>query len=246
MNHLNAADGSTAGADTPAGSVERIAVLLSFSGKGGVEKMVLNLIGALDAQGVGVDLLAIRASGLDGVTLPSGVRLIDLGVRHSALAVFPLARYLRRHRPVAVLAAKDRAIRALVRARSLARVDCRVVGRLGTNLSAALAHKPGWMRKLRVAPMRWIYDKVDHVVCVSEGVLADTQSLTGVARHRLSVIRNPVVTPAMAELARKPPQHHAPRPRSPLAAGCDCRRQIDCTKRLCNADPCVFLDDRAA
>lgn len=207
MKNENPVHQATGRADPPAIPTDRIAVLLSFSGKGGVEKMVLNLIRALDALGVSVDLLAIRASGIEGVTLPPSVRLVDLGVGHTSLAVLPLALYLRRHRPVAVLAAKDRAIRAMVRARALARVDCRVVGRLGTNLSAALAHKPRWMQRLRLDPMRSIYRKVDHVVCVSAGVLADTHAITGLDAHRLSVIRNPVVTPELESLARQRPAH---------------------------------------
>jgi hypothetical protein len=39
----------------------RLAVLISFSGEGGVERMVLNLIEGFAARGVAVDLLAIRA-----------------------------------------------------------------------------------------------------------------------------------------------------------------------------------------
>ena len=39
----------------------RIAVLISFSGAGGVERMVLNLIDGFATHGVAVDLLAIRA-----------------------------------------------------------------------------------------------------------------------------------------------------------------------------------------
>ena len=73
----------------------RLAVLISFSGEGGVERMVLNLVEGFAARGVTVDLLAIRADSAHLGALPEGVRLIDLGVRHSGMAVRPLARYLR-------------------------------------------------------------------------------------------------------------------------------------------------------
>jgi glycosyltransferase involved in cell wall biosynthesis len=178
-----------------------LAVFMSFSGAGGVERMVLNLVEGFVAAGCTVDLLAIRADSAHLGELPPGVRLIDLGVRHSGLAVFPLMRYLRRTRPVALLAAKDRAIRAAVVARRLAGVETRIVGRLGTNLSAALEGRAGLSRWLRVAPMRWIYPAVDKVVCVSEGVLEDTAVLAGLTAGQLTVIRNPVVTPRLGELA---------------------------------------------
>jgi glycosyltransferase involved in cell wall biosynthesis len=182
-------------------------VLISFSGEGGVERMVLNLVEGFAAHGVAVDLLAIRADSAHLGALPAGGRFVDLGVRHSGLAVLPLARYLRRCRPAALLVAKDRAIRAAVLARALAGADTRLVGRLGTNLSAALEGRAGLARWLRVAPMRWFYPRVDHVVCVSRGVLEDTRALTGLAAERLSVIRNPVVTPRLGERAAQPVDH---------------------------------------
>lgn len=184
-----------------------LAVLVSFSGEGGVERMVLNLIEGFAARGIIVDLLAIRADSAHLGALPPGVRLVDLGVRHSALAVWPLARYLRRSRPAALLAAKDRAIRAAVLARWLARSPVRIVGRLGTNLSAALEGRSGLARWLRVTPMRLLYPAVDRLVCVSAGVLDDTLQLTGLPRQRLQVIRNPVVSPRLTELAAQPVDH---------------------------------------
>lgn len=185
----------------------RIAVLISFSGEGGVERMVLNLVEGFAARGHRVDLLAIRADSAHLGDLPDGVTLIDLGVRHSGLSIFPLARYLRRVRPVALLAAKDRAIRAAVIARRLAGTDTRIVGRLGTNLSAALEGRAGISRWLRVAPMRWIYPAVNKVVCVSEGVLEDTARLAGLTPGQLCVIRNPVVTPRLGALAAEAVDH---------------------------------------
>lgn len=187
--------------------MKRLAVLISFSGEGGVERMVLNLVEGFAARGIAVDVLAIRADSAHLGSLPPGVELIDLGVRHSALAIGPLVRYLRRARPMALLAAKDRAIRAAVAARAISGVQCRIVGRLGTNLSAALEGRSGLARWLRVAPMRLFYPHVDHVVCVSDGVREDATRLTGLAAGRLSVVRNPVVTPRLAALARETPEH---------------------------------------
>jgi len=192
---------------TSPADARHLAVFMSFSGAGGVERMVLNLVEGFAAAGYTVDLLAIRADSAHLGALPPGVNLIDLGVRHSGLAVFPLTRYLRRVRPVALLAAKDRAIRAAVVARRLAGVQTRIVGRLGTNLSAALEGRAGLSRWLRIAPMRWIYPAVDKVVCVSEGVLEDTARLAGLTAGQLTVIRNPVVSPRLGELAGEAVDH---------------------------------------
>jgi len=185
----------------------RLAVLISFSGAGGVERMVLNLVEGLAARGLAIDLLAIRAASADLGRLPPTVRVLDLGVGHSGLAVLPVARYLRRERPDALLAAKDRAIRAAVLARRLAGWHGRIVGRLGTNLSAALEGRSRAARWLRTAPMRLMYRGVDRIVAVSEGVAEDTRRITGLPGARIRVVRNPVVTPRLAELAAAPCPH---------------------------------------
>jgi glycosyltransferase involved in cell wall biosynthesis len=192
---------------THADARRRLAVLVSFSGEGGVERMVLNLLEGIAARGVAVDLLAIRAESAHLGELPRGVRLIDLGVRHSGLAVIPLARYLRRERPAAMLAAKDRAIRAAILARRLAGWEGRLVGRLGTNLSAALAGRSAVTRWLRTAPMRYLYPGVDRIIAVSEGVAEDTLRITRLPSSRVAVVRNPVVTARLVELAEAPCPH---------------------------------------
>lgn len=185
-----------------------LAVLVSFSGHGGVERMIFNLLRGLDAREVNVDLLAIRAHSVAlREELPPSVRLIDLGVKHSMLALPALLRYLRKTRPPALLAAKDRAIRLAVLARRLAGVNTRLVGRLGTHLSTALADKHPFQRGLRCRPMRWLYPQVDRIVAVSQGVAEDAVKLTGLPEQRVSVVRNPVITPRMLALAQEPVFH---------------------------------------
>jgi len=188
---------------------QRLAVLISFSGAGGVERMMMNLLPAFSQAGVAVDLLAIlRKPAPELVRLNgSGMRVLDLGVSHTALAVPGLVRYLRTERPFALLAAKDRAIRAAVLAKRLSRVDTRLVGRLGTHLSAAMANKPALVRWARQWPMREMYSEVDRIVAVSEGVAGDTHKITRLPPEKIVVIRNPVITPEMLEKSCVPADH---------------------------------------
>ena len=132
----------------------RVAVFLSFSGDGGVEHMMVNLAGAMARQGVAVDLVRARAEGGHTARIPEGVRVVDLGARHSWSSVWPLTRYLRRERPAALLAAKDRGNRAAIRAARLSRTGVRVAVRLGNNLSQSLEGRSALRRWLRTLPMR--------------------------------------------------------------------------------------------
>lgn len=185
----------------------RIAVLASFSGTGGVERMLVNLLHGFVALGREVDLLTIRATSPYLNDLPAGVHRIDLGSRHSLTAVGALARRLRSEPPAVLLAAKDRAGRAAVRARRRAGTGTPIVMRLGTNLAAALSGRHPLQRWLRTSAVRRGWRHIDHIVAVSEGVAADTAGIAGYPRGRISVIRNPVVTPALRVRAAEPCPH---------------------------------------
>ncbi len=185
----------------------RIAVFISFSGDGGVERMVTNLAAALVAAGYPVDMVLVRAEGGHVGSIPQGVRLVNLGARHTLTSLPGLIRYLRANRPAVLLAAKDRAIKVAVLARSLARVPTRIVGRLGTTLSAALEGRSWLKRQVWYASMRAFYRWADAIVAVSGGVAKDVLNITGLPRERMHIIRNPVVSPQMLDLARERSTH---------------------------------------
>ncbi len=184
-----------------------LAIFASFSGTGGVERMLVNLIRGLTDLGQPVDLLLVRAEGPHLARLPASVRVIRLEVRHTLLAAPALARYLRRHRPAALLAAKDRAGRTAVLARALARTGTPLALRLGTHLSTAMAERAAASRWLRYLPIRLLYPHLDRIIAVSEGVADDTARIARLPRERIAVIRNPVITPELAAQAAAPCPH---------------------------------------
>ncbi len=184
-----------------------IAVFTSFSGAGGVERMVVNLLHGFIELGQRVELVLVRAEGPHLAHLPAAVETIRLGTRHTFLATAALARYLRERRPSALLAAKDRAGRTAVIARALAGTRTPIVLRLGTNLSTAMADRRAIDRWLRYWPIRLLYPRIDRIVAVSNGVAEDTAHIARLPREQIVVIRNPVITPRLAVRAAAPCPH---------------------------------------
>lgn len=184
-----------------------LAVFASFSGAGGVERMLINLLRGFVALGQEVDLVLVRAESPHLARLPPQVNQVRLGTSHTLLAAPALAAYLRRRRPAALLAAKDRAGRTAVLARLLAGTDTPLLLRLGTNLSTAMAERSRAEQWLRYAPIRLLYPRIDRIVAVSEGVAEDTLRVARVPRERIRVIRNPVITPELQRQAREPCPH---------------------------------------
>lgn len=195
----------------------RLAVLVSFSGQGGVERMIANLTSAMLDFDIDLDLLLIKKRGPHADALPGDARHIELRSQHSATSVFEVAKYLRKERPTALLAVKHRSILAALRARTLAGTDTPVSGRLGTNVTAALAGGSWLRRAMWYRAMRRFYPRLHRIIAVSEGVAQDIAQVTGVSAPQLCVIRNPVVTPKLLELAAVPLD---------LPAGLDTNRPI--------------------
>lgn len=184
-----------------------VAVLVSYSGDGGVERMMNNLVrGFLDA-GYAVDVVVLKTRGGHFQALPAEANVVSLGTQHAWLAVPALARYLRRARPAALLAAKDRAGRAALRARRRAGISTRVVLRIGNTLSASLAGRSVVRRWLRYLPIRRLYPLADAIVAVSRGVADDVVATAGVDPKRVHVVANPVIMPGLAEGAEPRPAH---------------------------------------
>jgi glycosyltransferase involved in cell wall biosynthesis len=185
----------------------RLAIFISFSGEGGVERMIINLAKGFASAGHAVDMVLARAQGEHLKGIPETIRVVRLEARHTLTALFALSRYLRQERPAALLAPKDRAMKTAVLARRLSGTRPRLVGRLGTTVSAALEgrswlHKAAWH-----AGMRLFYRFVDRIVAVSEGVARDVVAMSGLPRDRITVVRNPVVTSELPNLAAQPVDH---------------------------------------
>lgn len=186
---------------------DHIAIFVSFSGEGGVERMILNLCGGLAQQARRVDLVLVRTDSAHVKDLPAAVRVINLNARHTFTSLFALVRYLKRERPTALLAAKDRAIKVAVVARALARARARLVGRIGTTVSAALAGRGAWRLATWRAGMRLFYPGADLIVAVSQGVADDVIRLAQLPPDRVRVVCNPVWTPRLERLALETPAH---------------------------------------
>ncbi|MCP4683055.1 MAG: glycosyltransferase [Desulfobacterales bacterium] len=179
----------------------RIAIFVSFSGKGGVERMLINLMGGLTALGCKVDLLPVKTRSLCLSDIPSDINVIPLNTSHTRTSLKSLVRYLKNTRPRALLAAKDRANQTAILARFISGVKTRIVVRVGTTVSAALEGKGRSFKYFRYLPMRVLYPRADEIVVVSQGVAREMARITGLPVSHFHVLANPVISSRMTRLA---------------------------------------------
>ncbi|MEM8549114.1 MAG: hypothetical protein AAGF46_13225 [Pseudomonadota bacterium] len=69
----------------------KFAILVSFSGQGGVERMIANLSQAIVRLEVDLDLLLIKNQGPHTTRLPTEARQISLGSGHTATSIVSVA-----------------------------------------------------------------------------------------------------------------------------------------------------------
>lgn len=169
--------------------------------------MMLNLARGLLNAGHSVQVLAIKARGGHLAEVPCDIALRRLGSDHALPALPALIRYLRAARPEVLLAAKHRAVRLAVLARRAAVVETRVVGRIGTHITASAAAGSPLARLARYAGARLWYPRLDRLIAVSEGVAQDLVRVARVPSERVTVVPNPVWMPDLQARARRSPAH---------------------------------------
>jgi glycosyltransferase involved in cell wall biosynthesis len=174
-----------------------LAIFAATSGHSGVDRVLRNLVPAIAALGLRVDVLGVAGHGPVFPALPDGVRHLPLGAAHVNTAIPALVRYLRAERPAAMLSDKDRVNRAALLARALARVPTRVGVRQGTTVSVNLASRRASERWLQTASMRWIYPFADAVLVPSAGAADDLAAYARLPRERIHVVPSPIVTPTL-------------------------------------------------
>jgi glycosyltransferase involved in cell wall biosynthesis len=197
----------------------RICVYIPSFSDGGVEKMMVTLAGGFASAGFPTDFVT-RTGELPYLNrLDPAVRLLRLPRQLPETLA-----YLKDARPAILMSAKGKDDVLALDARDAAGTGVRVFLRCGIHLSSRpkmVSPNPlrRWWHARRA---RALYARPDGVVCVSDGVADDLHMVTGVGRERLTVIRNPTLTPAFQQQLDAPCPHpwFAPRQRPViLAAG---------------------------
>jgi len=174
---------------------------------GGAERVVLNLASGFAQRGIATDLVLASAGGPHLSLVPPDVRVVDLKASRMLRSLRPLTAYLRRERPMVLLAALDHANLVAMAASRLAG------GRTRTAISIHCTFPrniPG-TTTFNERAIPWLLGRLhrwaDAIIAVSGGVADDLAGTTGIPRNRIDVIYNPVITPALLPSALERPSH---------------------------------------
>ena len=186
---------------------QRVAIFTANMDGGGAERAMLKLAGGIAGHGYDVDLVLSRAEGHYLQEVPDSVRIVDLHARRVLSSIPGLVRYLRRERPNAMLTSMNYVNIVGIWARTLARVDTRLIVNEQNALSLEAAHSPRRRHRLMPRLIKRFYPWADGVTSVARGTADDLVSTAGVSPNLIEVVHNPIVTTELRELVAEPLDH---------------------------------------
>lgn len=191
---------------------KRLAIFLPGLYGGGAERTMLNLAQGLANRGYTVDLVLARKVGPYLSDVPKSVRVVELNSRvykiSRTLAGIPsLVHYLKHEKPEVLLSALSYANIIALWSWLLAGKPNRIFINEQNMFSSWARQLPSWYHWVFYKLARYFYPWANGVITVSEGVAVDLFQTVMVARDRIHVIHNPIITPELQEKTQIPLEH---------------------------------------
>lgn len=189
---------------------KRIAIFLPSLRGGGAERVMATLAKSFSERGYQTDLILAKAEGVYLNDIPASVRIIDFNKSRVALSLWPLIKYLKQEKPDAILSTPNHANILTIVAKFLSRTKSRVVIREANTLSVTNNNlNPKLRLSDRIIPflVKLTYSYANGIVAVSQGVADDLITTTGLPKHKVTVIYNPVVDEKLYEKSEESIEH---------------------------------------
>lgn len=170
----------------------RISILLPDLRGGGAERVMLDLAREFSRLGQDVEFVLMQVEGDFLAVAQLEFPVVDLVAPRTRKVPAALARYLRVHKPDAVIANMWPLTSAAVISRALSRHKCRLL--LVEHITLTQQYS-SWGRlhaKLMAASMAATYRFADVVAAVSEGAAKDAARLARLPNDRVKVLHNPI------------------------------------------------------
>ena len=164
---------------------------------------MVNIARGLALIGVRVDFIIKDTNAPYLHLLPEEVRVITFSVSKQSAALPKLVDYLQQNDPDILLSAKILDDRIALQAKQRHNGRTRFFLRPGTALISRMkARGMGWVRRwLKTRQLVQLFNRADGIVAVSQGVADEVSELSGLAMDKITVIKNPTITPELYEQA---------------------------------------------
>lgn len=188
---------------------QHLGIFIYKNRDGGVEKMLTNLALGCQQLGINVDLIVSDSNGPFIRSLPTAIRIIDIGMGSTKQSTRKLANYLQQEKPDVLLTGKPSDDRIILHARKIARSNTRCFFCTGTAVSRQINERNfnPLRKKLKLLRKKFCYRSADGIIATSYWVANDIAAISGLPIDSIEVIGNPLFTPEMATKALQPVDH---------------------------------------
>ncbi|BDA68174.1 glycosyl transferase, group 1 family protein [Rivularia sp. IAM M-261] len=186
---------------------KKIACFLPSLFGGGAEKAAIKLFKGMSGGDFTLDLVLADATGPYLNQVPKEVRVVDLGAGRVLKAILPLARYLKHHKPDALISHLEYANVAAALAKEISGTNTKLVLVEQNNLSASIKNSKSLLNRVFSLLVHTLYPRAGAIVGVSKGVAEDLESILAFPKGKVHVIHNPIVDDEILKKAQVHVEH---------------------------------------
>ncbi len=230
--------------------VRHVCLFFPSYGDGGVERMTVNLAHGFSDAGIRVDFIVPHQTAPYLSALQHKVNFITPPANTSQHLHW-LVRYLDSSHPDVLMPLKQQAAICAIKAKKQSRAETKIVVRTGTALASRFALRGTFFltRWFKSRKLKHYYQQADGHITVALGSRKELHELIQIPEEAITVIKNPVITPALLKLQHATIDHPWFAPSSaPLIMGMggfrtqkDFSTLINAFARLRGSRPCRLL-----
>lgn len=187
--------------------MKKIALYIPSMNGGGAERVMLALANSLAERDILIDLVLNKLEGPYINDVSAKVNIISLDTSRTLYSIFPLAKYLRKEKPDAILSAMNYVNIVTVLAQLASGSDTKMVlseHSIFIESKKSLGKVKGSILTLL---MRWAYKKPHAIVAVSNGVADSLVNELNIKRHKIKTIYNPIFSENLVNRSKESLSH---------------------------------------
>jgi glycosyltransferase involved in cell wall biosynthesis len=178
---------------------QSVALLISSFAPGGVQRIMVNLANELGNQAYLATLVAVSGHGPLRSKVSSAVRIKDLKSSRGLFSLAGLIRFLKDERPAVLISGQTHLNALCAIANRLAGRPSHLIVAEHNHMSSVIKSGKSLVDRLRPLWARIFYPWADEIVAVSEEVASDLANLSGIEKHRIKVVYNPIIDPILLQ-----------------------------------------------